>query len=377
MSTAGDGLLACVQRHASPRKTAESHMTAMPERPSAKHAAVALALAVAAVALAACGSTSHEPFIARVGSSTITRQALRRAMAALAPEHIVPDPPSYSVCIEREQALALTQADGRRECQQQYQTLERQALALLISWQWLAGAAATRDLTVSTAEIHSRLREDGSSATPGPASSEEQLLARAELLAAKLRQAVLGAVPPVTHAQLLDYYHSHTRRFERPELRYIKLTENFESFAEAERGREDALAGAEIVRAGVKFAHAPIDEIIEGTYIVGGRHTTAAARRAIFAAKPRVLSQPVKLNAAYSFFEITRIVPAHLQSFAQIERPLRTKLEGERQKRALGRAVEAWRREWAARTDCAPGYVIQRCRQYKGAKAPESPLAFD
>lgn len=360
--------------------TVEPHVRAMPRRPSKKHAAVVLTLAVAAIALVACGSTSHDPFIARVGSSTITQQALRQAMTALAPEHIVPDPPSYSACIKREQTLALTQADdseARRECQQQYQTLERQALALLISWQWLTGAAAARELTVSTAEVQARLREDGSSATAGPAGSEEQLLARAELSAAKLRQAALAAVPPVTHAQLLDYYHSHPRRFERPELRYIKLTENFESFAEAERGREDALAGADTVRAGVKFAHAPIDEMIEGTYIVGGRHTTAVARRAIFSAKPHVLSQPVKLNAAYSFFEITRIVPAHLQSFAQIERSLRTKLEGERQMRALGRAVEAWRRESAARTDCAPGYVIQRCRQYKGAKAPESPLAFN
>lgn len=360
--------------------TVEPRVRAMPRRPSAKHAAVALTLAVAAAALAACGSTSHEPFIARVGSSTITQQALRQAMTALAPEHIVPDPPSYSACIKREQTLALTQANGteaRRECQQQYQMLEHQALALLISWQWLAGAAATRDLTVSTAEVKARLREDGSSATAGPASSEEQLLARAELTAAKLRQAALGAVQPVTHAQLLDYYHSHTRRFERPDVRYIKLTENFESFAEAQRGREDALAGAEIVRAGVKFAHAPINEVIDGTYIVGGRHTTAAARRAIFAAEPHVLSQPVKLNTAYSFFEITRIVPAHLQSFARIERSLRTTLEGERQKRALGRAVEAWRREWTARTDCSPGYVIQKCRQHKGANAPESPLAFD
>jgi PPIC-type PPIASE domain len=349
-------------------------MRATPAHPSKRLAATLATLAAAALALASCGGAGHAPFVARVGSSTITQQALLRSIRALAPEHIAPEPPSYSACVKHQQELGLAQTGGstlKEECRQQYRALERQALALAISWQWLLGQAAARHLQISSAEVQARLREDGgTSATAQGGGGQEQLLARAELAAAKLRQGVIDAQPPVTHAQLLDYYRRHLHHFERPELRYIELAENYPTVAAAEKARREVLAG-------VKLAGISLHEKLEGTYIPNGSFTKKAARKAIFAAKPHVLSQPVLLNAAYSFFEITRIVPAHLKPFAQVERSLRARLEGERRKRALARAISAWRREWTARTDCAPGYVIQKCRQYRGAKAPESQLAFN
>jgi len=345
----------------------------MPPRSSIRSASLAV-IALAGIGLAACSGAAREQVVARVGSNAITHRTLTRWMAALAPEHVVPDAPRYTACVKRQQALALAQASSaamKQECAQQYRALEQQALDLLISSQWLLGEAAARHLTVSGRELNARLSDRASVARlAGAPGADAEAQARAELSAVKLRQAVEAGEPRITRAQVATYYRQHRQLFERPEVRYLDVVENLTA-AGAARVRREVLAGA------YGLAARSLHEVIEGFDIVGGRHTTQAARRAIFAAKPHVLSQPVKLNKYYAVFEVTRIVPPRRQPLARVERSLQARLEREQRKRELAQLIAAWRRTWIARTDCAPGYTVQKCRQYTGTRVPEDPLAFD
>jgi foldase protein PrsA len=329
-------------------------------------------VATLVVGLGGCGGAARDPEVARVGSSTITRQLLAGWMAAIAPEHFVPDPPQYSVCIKREVALALSEASSvavKRECEAQYRGLERQGLESLITAQWLLGEAAARKLTVSGQEVQAR-RQDAAAA-PAPGTGDDGALqARAELSAIKLRAFATAGASSISRAQVAEYYRQHIKSLEHPEVRYLDVAENLSAAGAVKVWHE--------IRAGAYNLHKEsLHELIEGTDITGGRYTTQAARRAIFAAKPHELSRPIKLNNYYAVFEVTRIVPASRPAFARVERTLRAQLEHERSERALTQFVSAWRRRWIARTDCAPGYIVQKCRQYTGAKAPENPVAFE
>jgi hypothetical protein len=102
-----------------------------------------------------------------------------------------------------------------------------------------------------------------------------------------------------------------------------------------------------------------------------------AILRAIFAAKANTLVGPLPLNGMWCFFQVTHVVPGVVQPLASVQGAIARQLASDRQRRELPRLVAAWRAKWIARTDCRPGYVVQKCRQYRGPKAPEDPLAFD
>jgi foldase protein PrsA len=331
--------------------------------------------AVTMAALAACGEARHDPVVARVGRSTITRTAVVRRMSALAPDHAAPVPPDYAACIERQQSLALAQntakATFKTECEQQYQTLKRQALESLISSYWLIEEASARGLRVSAREVERRLQNRGRApAVADATNADAELKARVEVAAMELERSLRESEPAITRRQALTYYRRHRRLFERQELRYVDLAENFASSALAARARRDVEAGASL--AGIS-----LHEVIERYNLTGREKERRAAEDAIFAARPHVLNGPIRLNRSYAIFEVTRIVSPMRRSFARVERSIDRRLAREQRRRDLARLVGSWRAKWLAKTDCAPGYVVQKCRQYAGARAPEDPAAFN
>jgi hypothetical protein len=329
---------------------------------------------MACVLLAGCAGSTRDPAVARIGVSAITHEALARQMAAIAPEHVVPDPPHYDACVKRQQTLALTEGSTtaiRQECEQQYRASERRALDLLIAWQWLSAEAGHRHLVISDDEV--KARSSGPDAMPalaGMSGEQAALQARGEVTAGKLRRLVTGEVQPVTRAQVAVYYRDHLPSFERPERRYLDMAEGMTA-AGAAQYRREVLAGTTNL-----YATSLHEDVIGSTGGVSPL-TRKAALRAILEAQPHVVSAPILLNAAWAVFEITRIVPHTRQPLPQVEQQLKARLETERRDRALARFIATWRRTWTARTSCAPGYIVQKCRQYRGPRATEEPLAFE
>lgn len=341
---------------------------------SGRSVAVATIGCVALLAgLSACGGAGGA-IIARVGPDRITKDMVSQMIVKLTPEHVALEPPAYATCVMQQQAvsvIAVSEAVLRRECAQLYASLEQQALGSLISDYWRIDEALSRHL-IGSGQGGTRLRPapatDGSEAEA--ATVDAEIAALADRAAVRLAQLFVRRGASVTKAQAAAYYRRHIDRYQRSELRYIDLAENFESASQARAARRE-------VEAGRSLKSISLHEVIEGSNIVGGRYTTQAARRAIFAAKPRVLTGPVKLNRDYAIFEVTRIVALRREPFARVRRQIVAELEHERRIQTLARFVAAWRRRWTARTTCEDGYVIQKCREYRGARTPNAPLAFN
>lgn len=306
------------------------------------------------VGLAACGSGTSDSAVVRVGQTTITKATV---------DHWVPVMTSGLVAVSY-----LPKQPG--------QTPRQRALGFLISSEWLIGEAADEGLKVSAQEIDQRFEKKHDSFPDGDAEFHEFLKAtrqtvadvkfgiEAELASSKIRQ---SREPKITQAQIVGYYDQNKQRYLVPEQRYFDI-DNLQSKAEARRVKRE-------VELGKNFAKIALHESLEQRPMsaIAGSGKEAIAR-AVFSARPNVLSGPVRLYRYYSLFEVRRIVPATHRPLAQVQNSIKQRLAAEQRRPILTELVKTWRNKWIAKTSCRTGYVVPNCKQYKGPAAPEATI---
>ena len=313
---------------------------------------------VAILGCAACGGGSSD-VVAQVGRYPITKTTLNHWMSVMAGGRVAP---------------------GQSK---QRQALRQQVLGFLISSQWVIGEAADEGLKVSKQEIEQRFKAKKSASFPGgeaefheflkatgQTTSDIMLEARAELASSKIRGTLTSKEPKITQAQIARYYSQNKQRFAIPERRELEIT-NRKSKVEADKLKRE-------VESGKSFAS------------VSGRESTkrprheapgydATLERAVYAARPNVLTGPVKLRVDYYLFEVKQIIPGREQTLPEVQGSIEKQLATEQQRRTLAGFIKAWRTKWTARTDCHPGFVVQKCRQHNASKTtpPEDPLTLE
>jgi hypothetical protein len=350
-----------------------------------------MAVAAPGLWLAACGGDSHRPgngappaVVARVGNVAIPNATLAHWMTAMAPQHVLPNPPDYKACVAHDQAREAqsTTAQAREACAKEYQEVRQQALGFLISSRWLIGEAAAEGVPVTRQDVERRLTEKKRAFPNSEAEFSESLKAidhtladaelevEAELAAEKIRRKLIAGEPKVTKSQVAAYYASHVQGYHVPEIRYFGIFENLTSPGQARQLMRDIAAGRGSVRTPLreKLPRKPFSDY-------NGEKRTIV--EAIFKAPSHLLTGPIRLNELYFVIEVTRIAHPYVQPLAQVRATIAKRLTDERRRRTLAAFVAAWRSRWLAQTDCQPGFVVQKCRQYNGPKAAADPLQLN
>jgi len=343
----------------------------------------ALVASGAICGLVACGGGAPEDVVVRVNGSAITKAALSHWMAVMAPEHAVPDPPRYGACIRRQETFTPAgKAELLEECRQQYRALKLQALSFLISSHWLLGEAAEKGLSVSRRQVQEQVAKIRKSASSGDAQVEGDgtrargardiaFQARAELAAATLRQSLIRAEPAISQADVARRYRRDINRFRVPERRDFEIVEKVVGEAAARKILNEIQAGKR------KLTSLSLSESVTRPHSFADvGEAKQAFFTALFAARPHVLVGPLPFLHYYALFEITKITPARVQSLARVRGAIENSLSRERRRRTLARFIVELRSKWTAKTDCARGYVVQKCSQYTKPRTPEDPLAL-
>jgi PPIC-type PPIASE domain len=185
----------------------------------------------------------------------------------------------------------------------------------------------------------------------------------------RIRQALAQREPKITQTQIDRYYAQNKQRYERPERRSIAIVEHLPT-------EDAARAVLRTAKLRKKLPRSAIQESLDEPNLAEVIPEKKATVKAIFTAKPHVLVGPVMLNNLYAVFEVTHIKPSTRQPLNEVESSIEQQLATEQQRRVLAGFIAAWRQRWRAQTDCNPGYVVERCRQYNGTKAPENPYTF-
>jgi hypothetical protein len=196
---------------------------------------------------------------------------------------------------------------------------------------------------------------------------------KVQLLAEGIRHALTRKTAHLNQAQIVNYYNEHKQLFGVPKRRDLEIA-RAGSEAEALKIKAEIASGktfASVVRT------LPLPQPIyskKGMVLRYEPHLyhQPPLNDAIFAAKPNVLSGPVKIEEGYYVFEVKRAYPLRPSTLAQAQTAIRRQLPTMLYKQALVAFVSEWRKRWAARTDCQPGYVVAKCRQASSATPPEN-----
>ena len=295
----------------------------------------------------------------------------------------VRDTPITSVTVSHWMAV---QAGGRTP-RTQNQALRAQALDTLISTQWRIGEAREQDVSPSPQEIAQRVAEKERTTFPGGEHEQQEFLnatgetlsdltleADSELAAAAIQRRLTSHEPTITKTEVALFYTRHKQRFFIPEQRDL-LTTNRKSAAEA-------TAIKKAVASGKSFATMSTPQTVERLAETDPRERAdtrihAALQKAIYSAKPNTLTGPIRLRADYYLIEVKQITPARFEPLTQAAASIKKQLAEERRRRTISAFISAWRTKWTTRTNCRPGYIMQKCHEYKGPRPPEDPLSLN
>ncbi len=311
-----------------------------------------------AACLSSCGGAgSNDVAVARVGASAITKLAL--------------DHWTSVGSTAAGQVASSSQTSGARA-----------ALRLLISAGWTLGEAAEMGIAVTDGEVRTQLatyHSDQSQGVPfenaareasflallgrsGETSADERWLMKLNLLAFELEQRrVREAERAIDRGEVSHYYSDHKRDFVVPETRDLEVLGSYHEAAVIKAKRE-IQAGANFVTVAKRMS---IDgEAPEGLQLGLKRgQEEKEYERNVFAAKPGVLTGPLKVSFYY-LFQVLKIRPSRLPTLAQSEASIRRLLVARRRPQLSAQWLHAIERTWTARTDCRPAYVVPKCRQY-------------
>jgi parvulin-like peptidyl-prolyl isomerase len=357
----------------------------------------------AVVGLAACGGIPGNAVV-QVNGSPITKDTFEHWMGVAASstaatgttgsKPVIPDPPHYTACIAHLEATAPKPAKGqskpttaqlKSQCEQQYKSLQQEVLGFLISSAWVLGEAESLGVNVSDKEVKKQFEKIKKQQFPqaaefqkflhtsGQTVSDLLLRVKLNLLSSKIQQKIAKEKHTPSDAEIEKYYNQHKSQYGTPEKRDVNiiLTKNE---AQAKEAKQEIESGASFASVAKSKSTDPTSKKNGGQLkgVVKGQEEKALDE-AIFSAKKGVLGGPVKTPFGYYVYQVTGTSPGSQQSLAQAKSSIKQQLAAQNQQQALSKFVKEFRKKWEAKTECASGYVVQDCHEYKKPKTSSIP----
>lgn len=250
-----------------------------------------------------------------------------------------------------------------------------QALSYLIGTEWARGEATRRGLAPSRQGVERGIAESGAavpdqgSVRGGESEADLRFVVEGELAEQTLGDLLKHLSPRVSQTEVRAFYVGHIKRYRVRERRIVDLVEGLPSKAAGTRLRLRAAPTG-------SFGRPVFHETVEEPLAYDRGTDKGALKRAIFSASPGVVSGPMTLNDHYTLFVVRRVIPKAQVPLGRVRASITRLLAAEHNNRAVHAFLSGYRERWRDQTDCRAGYVVQKCRQYRGASEPEEE-AFD
>jgi parvulin-like peptidyl-prolyl isomerase len=343
--------------------------------------------------------------VVRVGAAAITAGMVDRWLEI--EEHNEDlAPPHFAACVTKLQAASSapgapqvipgvakpSAAQLQGVCKAADQQLREEALTRYILGDWVFGAARELGVDISgqafdrtfsgiiKKSFPTQARFQHYMRSVGRTEADEMFQVHRDLDTEAIRATVERRAGPVTNARVKEYYEHNKSKY------YFQQTRNLEIVATPTKAA--AMAARKKIVAGESFAAVVKGEsypqailsshgLVEG--LPRGYYKEPSLDNAIFTARPGVLSAPIKTVIGYFVFELKKVNPAYQEPFAQVAASISQTLPKQLKELALSEYIRRWRARWTARTNCSPGYVVPKCRQYRVSPSAQSenPYTFN
>jgi foldase protein PrsA len=348
--------------------------------------AVALA-GVSTAALTACGNDVPPNAVAKVGDETITQKEFDKWVKTAVKSQaqggaaVIPDPPDFTKCVAAKKKAPTpegqkkqTDAQLKKQCRTEYDTLKREVMQFLIQAEWVQQEAEKRDIEVSEAAVNKSFEQQKKQAFPtdkaykqflaSSGMTEDDILFRVELsqLQEKLTKNVTDDAAKVSASDVEEYYDKNKSRFAQPARRDLRvvLTKTEAKANEAKAALESGESWKTVAQKySIDEASKAVGGVLNG---VAKGQQDKALEDAVFSAQKGELEGPVKTQFGWYVFEVRKINPASQQSLDQARNTIRDLLKSERQQKALDSFIKTFRQDYKDETNCADDYRVAECK---------------
>jgi foldase protein PrsA len=260
-------------------------------------------------------------------------------------------------------------------------------MQFLVSAKWIEGEAKERGLSATDAEVKRQFEQTKDQSFPNDKAykrflktsgqTEEDLLFRVRLdvLSNKIRQKVTEESTSVSDGEIEDYYNENEQQFSQPERRDLEviLTKGQAKALEAKKAVD---GGQKWSAAAKKFSVDPASKEQGGKLLgVSKGQQDPKFDAAIFAAVQGRVAGPVKTDAGYYVFRVTKVTKATKQGLEQSKQGIKQLLVSQKQQKQLDQFSTNFRNTWRKRTDCADEFVIADCRNGREPTQAAPPAA--
>jgi hypothetical protein len=356
--------------------------------------------------------------IARVNDTPITTASYQHWLGIAAPPSVKPlitNPSDYSACAAavksrearsqqlmrtREEQLAklhkghsqllparshsrTTDAQRKQQCEELFKEVKHEALSTLIQRLWTQAQASELGVKASDSEVMQRLKSrkeeqariaknrsstEGLFASEMPHYSEADMAEtiKGQLLETQVYKTIrerFAKVASVSQGKLEKYFNEHKQIYARPEQRSVVIAQTkSQSVAEA-IVKEHSSSG--LTGAASKHSARAMPNVLgcEHSSVPGIRLSSLYS--AVCSAKSNTISGPIKMASTYYLVEVKSITPASQPSFDQAKERIKQLLVSESQGQAIERYNQEIRAKLRAHTECAAGYVVELCSEYR------------
>lgn len=345
--------------------------------------------------------------VVQVGAATLTKAGFEKRMAMEARFESPKAPietvaPSFSACIAQLAGSAPKSTvkappavqQYKTPCRELYEKRREHVLENVVTADWLIGGVSELGVPVSDAEARERLVAQIETSYPSEAAFQKYLrlsgenisdllfTAQAELASARIRNKVESGAPHATPATIASYYKANKTRYAIAEQRDVGMIKTKRASVAAQVKRE-LIGGRSFAKIAKRLAKEQPFYMKEGLLaeLEPNVFKEKQLNNAIFKAPLHVVTGPIRLNLnpgfdfrspqdiqnidGYYVFAVEAIRPFRQKTLSEVEPGIKKELPAELQRQALAAYIHAWRGRWRPKTTCQPGYVIQKCREFK------------
>ena len=256
----------------------------------------------------------------------------------------------------------------------QYDAVKQQVMQFLVSAKWIEGEAKERGVSATPAEVDRQFEETKDQSFPsekayerflktsGQTEEDLKFRVRLDVMSNKIRQQVTEASQNVSDSEIQKYYDDNSQQFSQPERRDLEvvLSKKQEDVLEAKRRIEGGERWSKVAK---ELSDDPASKE-QGGKLVGVTKGQQDPKldAAVFAAVEKKVAGPIKTDAGYYVFRVTKVTEASKQSLKQSSQGIQQLLVSQKQQKELDQFSKNFRNDWRARTDCAKDYTIADCR---------------
>ncbi|HEX4752277.1 MAG TPA: peptidyl-prolyl cis-trans isomerase [Solirubrobacterales bacterium] len=271
--------------------------------------------------------------------------------------------------------------------------LHKTAIAELLNTAWITGEGEELGIKITPKEIETELAKIKKESFKTEKAfqeflkedhyTEEDVNQRIELqlLSTKIQEKITKQAPPVTEAELKAYYEAEkAAQYTKKPTRDVRVVvnENKKEVEAAQKALEADNSEASWKKVTKKYS--PTTATNGGLQKeIAEEFLTEPLKKDIFKSATGELVGPVKQEKNYLLLEVVKLHPEKTQPFAEVKSTISTTLTQQKQEKYFSTWVTGFQSKWSSRSQCASGFVVEQCANYKSSGRPStaSPACYE